>query len=95
MTSRLGLIAVLAVSVITPVLVAPISDGPVAGLVAHEWGTFTSVAGEDGRAVQWLPLEGPVDFRISSAACDCRRREALSGMVAWKRPSSTSIRRAR
>src|SRR5215813_8018444 len=26
-------------------------------LVAHEWGTFTSVAGDDGRAVIWRPLE--------------------------------------
>jgi hypothetical protein len=25
-------------------------------LVAHEWGTFTSVAGSDGQAVQWIPL---------------------------------------
>ena len=32
------------------------------GLIAHEWGTFTSVAGEDGRAVEWLPLGGPVDL---------------------------------
>jgi hypothetical protein len=26
------------------------------GLIAHEWGTFTSVAGSDGQAVEWLPL---------------------------------------
>jgi hypothetical protein len=26
------------------------------GLTAHEWGTFTSVAGNDGRAVVWRPL---------------------------------------
>ena len=31
-------------------------------LIAHEWGTFTSVAGEDGRAVEWLPLAGPSDL---------------------------------
>ena len=31
-------------------------------LVAHEWGTFTSIAGEDGRAIEWLPLNGPVDL---------------------------------
>jgi hypothetical protein len=30
-------------------------------LVVHEWGTFTSVAGTDGRAVEWRPLDGPVD----------------------------------
>lgn len=25
-------------------------------LIAHEWGTFTSIAGADGRAVEWTPL---------------------------------------
>ena len=28
----------------------------------HEWGTFTSVAGENGQAVDWLPLSGPSDL---------------------------------
>jgi hypothetical protein len=87
MTSRrLGLIAVLAVSVITPVLVAPISDGRVAGLVAHEWGTFTSVAGEDGRAVQWLPLEGPTDLPDFVNRIDCRLKGSLPGMVRMETP---------
>ena len=31
-------------------------------IVVHEWGTFTSVAGEDGAAVEWLPLGGPQDL---------------------------------
>lgn len=31
-------------------------------LTAHEWGTFTTVAGEDGQASQWLPLGGPTDL---------------------------------
>jgi hypothetical protein len=33
-----------------------------APLVVHEWGTFTSIAGEDGQAVQWLPHAGPSDL---------------------------------
>ena len=28
-------------------------------LTAHEWGTFTAIAGKDGRAVEWLPLGLP------------------------------------
>lgn len=32
------------------------------GLTAHEWGTFTSVAGPDGRAVEWCPLTGSTDL---------------------------------
>lgn len=32
------------------------------GLTAHEWGTFTSVAGNDGTAVRWQPLSGANDL---------------------------------
>src|SRR5580658_559406 len=32
------------------------------GLVVHEWGTFTSVAGADGQAVEWTPLSAPSDL---------------------------------
>jgi len=27
-------------------------------LTVHEWGTFTAIAGKDGRAVEWTPLTG-------------------------------------
>jgi hypothetical protein len=33
-----------------------------AGLTVHEWGTFTSVAGRDGEAVEWSPLTGSTDL---------------------------------
>ena len=32
------------------------------GLTVHEWGTFTTVAGLDGRPIEWLPLGGPADL---------------------------------
>lgn len=32
------------------------------GLIAHEWGTFTSIAGDAGQAVEWFPLNGPSDL---------------------------------
>jgi len=32
------------------------------GLTAHEWGTFTSIAGENGQAVEWSPLTGSTDL---------------------------------
>jgi hypothetical protein len=38
------------------------SIGPAPALTAHEWGTFTSVAGPDGGAVEWLPFDGPSDL---------------------------------
>lgn len=33
-----------------------------AGLTVHEWGTFTSIAGKDGDAVEWSPLTGSTDL---------------------------------
>ncbi len=36
------------------------AGGP--GLVVHEWGTFTSVAGEDGWPVPWRPLSDSADL---------------------------------
>jgi hypothetical protein len=33
-----------------------------AKLVVHEWGTFTSIAGPEGDAIQWRPLSGPSDL---------------------------------
>lgn len=34
----------------------------VAGLTVHEWGTFTSIAGRDGQAMEWSPLAGSTDL---------------------------------
>jgi hypothetical protein len=31
-------------------------------LIVHEWGTFTSIAGKDGVAVDWRPLNGSSDL---------------------------------
>ena len=31
-------------------------------LTAHEWGTFTSIAGKNGQAAEWLPYGGPSDL---------------------------------
>ncbi len=35
---------------------------PAPPYTVHEWGTFTSVAGADGRAAAWAPLGGPTDL---------------------------------
>lgn len=32
------------------------------GLVAHEWGTFTSIAGRNGKAMEWSPAGVPADL---------------------------------
>jgi hypothetical protein len=60
MPFRLTPIAILlALSTLGAAQALTTSSGP---LVVHEWGTFTSVAGRDGRAVEWLPFAGPPDL---------------------------------
>jgi len=39
-------------------------------LIAHEWGTFTSIAGNDGRAVEWAPLTGVWPHSPEAAAAN-------------------------
>src|SRR5580692_1889632 len=34
-------------------------------LTAHEWGTFTSIAGRDGQAVKWSPLNRSTGLRAT------------------------------
>src|ERR1700751_5817331 len=43
----------------TVVLPKPVDDMPA---TVHEWGTFTSVAGDDGNAVQWRTFAGRPDL---------------------------------
>jgi hypothetical protein len=57
-------------------------------VIAHEWGTFTSVAGEDGNPVQWAPLFGAADL-----PCFVRRFDTthvskwqISGLVRMETP---------
>jgi hypothetical protein len=54
-----GSVLLLALSTVGP---APVHGSDNAGLVVHEWGTFTSIAGENGRAVDWRPLNGQSDL---------------------------------
>jgi len=46
------------------------------GLVVHEWGTFTSVAAEDGTAVEWVPPQGPREL-------PCFIDRVQSGIKGW------------
>ena len=55
--------ALLTFCFVTAICLFGTSAHPVySGLIAHEWGTFTSVAGPDGQAVQWSPLTGSTDL---------------------------------
>lgn len=50
------------VTVATLALSAAELNGPTAQLAVHEWGTFTSVAGDDGEPVEWAPVFGAPDL---------------------------------
>jgi hypothetical protein len=53
-------------------------------LVVHEWGTFTSIAGKNGVAIDWRPLNGASDlpkFVYTSAGVDGYRQTYGSKFV--------------
>jgi hypothetical protein len=54
---RALLVAVIAAATISA---TPRRDAP--AVVAHEWGTFTTIADQQGRPMEWLPLGGPQDL---------------------------------
>ena len=63
---------VLAVAAVCVVVAGAVSEGqqppappgaePSTPVTVHEWGTFTTVAGPDGQAQEWLPLGGQTDL---------------------------------
>src|SRR5215213_196558 len=59
MIDRVALVALLSASLAAAEVWSTPDPEP---LVVHEWGTFTSVAGEQGEAAPWLPLEGQNDL---------------------------------
>jgi hypothetical protein len=67
----------------------PRAQNPPVGsdLTVHEWGTFTSIAGHDGHAVDWLPLSGPVDLpNFVEHFVDAGLKGGLSGTVRMETP---------
>jgi hypothetical protein len=58
-------------------------DRPVdSGLIAHEWGTFTSIAGSDGQAVEWSPLSlNELSFDQKAGSADVWRSKELPSFV--------------
>jgi hypothetical protein len=55
-------------------------------LVVHEWGTFTSIAGEDGTAVEWTPLVGPDDLPCFVDRFQVGLKGLLPGTVRMETP---------
>jgi hypothetical protein len=55
-------------------------------VIVHEWGTFTSIAGADGTAVEWLPQAGPTDLPCFVERNRFNRKGGLSGTVRMETP---------
>ena len=62
-----------------------LSSDPV-DVTVHEWGTFTSVAGVDGKAVDWLPQSGPPDLPSFVEHVGYNTKGCLSGTVRMETP---------
>ena len=55
-------------------------------LTVHEWGTFTSIAGDDGMAIDWEPLDGPSDLPCFVHRFEVGAKALLSGTVRMETP---------
>lgn len=77
-------VIILAVAV-TFLLGAELKTG-IGPVVTHEWGTFTSVAREDGTAVEWAPLLGPGDLPCFVSRDRQIRKVVLRGLVRMETP---------
>lgn len=55
-------------------------------LVVHEWGTFTSVAGADGQAIEWRPQAGPSDLPCFVDRLAISLKGSLRGTVRMETP---------
>jgi hypothetical protein len=79
----------LASAVVLASAVASLASQPAAApapLVVHEWGTFTSIAGEEGQALQWLPNAGPSDLPCFVERSRYNIKGSLWGTVRMETP---------
>ena len=84
MTLRSAIQSALALAV--PLLAVEPSIGP-GPLITHEWGTFTTVAREDGSSVRWAPLSGPADLPCFVANLGSTTfKQRSSGLVRMETP---------
>ena len=65
---------------------APVDRSDPVPVTVHEWGTFTSIAGEDGQAVHWFPLTGPQDLPCFVERSRIGIKPSLAGTVRMETP---------
>jgi hypothetical protein len=60
---------------------------PTSDLTVHEWGTITSIAGPDGRAMDWLPLTGSTELpNFVEHFRDVQFKGGLRGVIRMETP---------
>ena len=79
-------VSFLALSGATLLMAASIGSLHTPDLTAHEWGTFTSIAGDDGMAIDWEPLDGPSDLPCFVHRFEIGAKALLSGTVRMETP---------
>ncbi len=82
----IGLKTAIGLAAAATVLFAAELKTETAPLVAHEWGTFTSVANENGDAVEWAPLLGPGDLPCFVARSPVVFKSVTRGLVRMETP---------
>src|SRR5688572_16629221 len=83
---RFSSVAILVAVVAATAAVRVASQSPSTPLTVHEWGTFTSIAGEDGQALQWLPQGGVSDLPCFVERSKYNVKGALWGTVRMETP---------
>ena len=87
MQFRSPTVAVLVIGIAAATAAGLRSQAPEAvPFTVHEWGTFTSIAGEDGQALQWLPQGGVSDLPCFVERSQFNIKGSLSGTVRMETP---------
>lgn len=87
MVKRIAPIVVgLALGILVSVKTPASDEAPDSRLAVHEWGTFTSVAGNDGEAVEWLPLASRNDLPCFVNYSQAHLKDYLGGTVRMETP---------
>ena len=74
-------------AILAAAAIALVGKEPNAGsVVAHEWGTFTSVALDTGGPVRWAPWTGPADLPSFVHQRGAQYKFQLSGLVRMETP---------
>jgi hypothetical protein len=79
-------VGILSITFLISTTVLTKTDDPSSGVIVHEWGTFTTIAGKDGRPVDWLPLDGPSDLPCFVDRLALNLKGSLSGKVRMETP---------